>query len=253
MSNQEKEQIAMNNHTPNREASQRKKNNELNVIHPLVASWLTKNGYSYIHEYDMPDYGRVDFYATHPDGRKLLVEAKLDTLSKVMTQLAGYGVQMPEAQLAIAAPEDKFTEKAKHIAYKYNILVIPLEVTISREKYTQYAGNRLLSDGDIRDIVSADRIMRTPDKIVEFVKAWHLERDSNPLLDFIVLFHYANQSSPRVFSDDAVDHAVSVYADAFCECAYDKHPGYAGLLIEAVKAVKALAVLPRITGGALWE
>lgn len=243
----------MDKSSTNDNAKPRKRYNEANVIHPLVAAWLDKNGYSYIHEYPLPDFGVVDFYATHSDGHKLLVEAKLNTLSKVMTQLAGYGVQLPGVRLAIAAPAGAFTEQVKRVAYKYNVLTIPLEVNLSREGYAEYSSGRFLSDGDVMNAISADRIMRTPNEIVQFIKDWHSQRDSNPLLDFIMLFHYANQSSPKVFSDSTVEYAMSVYADAFCKCAHDKHPGYAELLVEAVKDVKALAVLPRITGGASWE
>jgi len=111
----------------------RRKINEVLEIHPLVAVWLTKNGYSYIHEYTMPDFGRVDFYATHSDGHTLLVEVKGDELSKVITQIAGYGVQIPNARLAIAAPQSIITDKIRNVASKYNVMVIELDYAPSND------------------------------------------------------------------------------------------------------------------------
>lgn len=123
MSNQEKEQIAMNNHTPNRRI------NETRDIHPLVAEWLTENGYTYEHEYKMPDYGVVDFLATHADGHKLLVEAKPYTNhKKAIFQALGYAIQLENVAPAIAIPEDALTPELKDIAGKYNVRVIGLNV-----------------------------------------------------------------------------------------------------------------------------
>lgn len=102
--------------------------NETRDIHPLVVEWLIRNGYSYIHEYKLPDYGIVDFYATHADGHILLVEAKGKRLAKVLTQLAGYGVQVMGAFLAVAAPEILFIPKIEKIANKHNIRLIKLDI-----------------------------------------------------------------------------------------------------------------------------
>lgn len=103
--------------------------NEVRDIHPLVALWLTQNGYSYIHEYRLPDYGIVDFYATHSDGHILLVEAKGERFSKVIAQLATYGNQIPSARLAIAVSEISITPKLEMLATKYNMFIIPLDTS----------------------------------------------------------------------------------------------------------------------------
>lgn len=102
-----------------------KRINETRDVHPLVAIWLTKNGYSYIHEYKMPEHGQVDFFATHSDGHKLLVEAKGDgSVEGAIFQVLSYGLQIPDARLSVAAP--KVTEKSQSLAEKYNVSLIVL-------------------------------------------------------------------------------------------------------------------------------
>lgn len=99
--------------------------NETRDIHPLVAIWLTKHGYSYIHEYRMPEHGQVDFFATHSDGHKLLVEAKGNgSVEGAIFQVLSYGLQMPDTRLAVAAPI--VTEKSQALAEKYNVSLIVL-------------------------------------------------------------------------------------------------------------------------------
>lgn len=99
---------------------------EVRNIHPSVMQWLDDNGYNYEHEYKLPDYGKVDFYATKGD-ESLLIEAKLKAITKVLVQLAGYGVQMPDAKLAIAVPIGKQDPEIVRIATKYNIAIIEIE------------------------------------------------------------------------------------------------------------------------------
>lgn len=108
---------------------------EIRDIHPIVAFWLTKNGYSYIHEYKLPDFGRVDFYATHADGHTLLVEAKGDdSLTRALFQVLGYSVQISGAKTAIAAPTKVITERFRAIADKYNVVLIEIDTLLIEQK-----------------------------------------------------------------------------------------------------------------------
>jgi hypothetical protein len=96
-------------------------------IHPAVAAWLTKNDYRYIHEYELADYGVVDFFAKHSSGHRLLVEAKgSQNPIRAIFQVIAYGVQVPDAKLAIASPKQMVTPRCLLIAAKYNVLVILL-------------------------------------------------------------------------------------------------------------------------------
>ena len=104
--------------------------NESRDIHPLVAVWLTKNGYSYVHEYRMPDFGRVDFYATHSDGHVLLVEAKGNlNATKAIFQVLSYGLQLENVRLSIAIPSSQKTERLINLTKKYGVEIIELDIT----------------------------------------------------------------------------------------------------------------------------
>jgi hypothetical protein len=152
----------MSNDTPKRRI------NESRDIHPLVAVWLTKNGYSYTHEYKLPDYGRVDFFATHSDGHKLLVEAKPEKQSKVITQLSGYGVQIPEARLSIALPKEEITPSIEAIAQKYNVGIISLDVdysSLSPSKETASGSFALFSTLDRLDFIQ--ELHKSPERITD--------------------------------------------------------------------------------------
>jgi hypothetical protein len=104
--------------------------NEVKDFHPLVAAWLIENGYTFIHEYDMPDYGRVDFFATHnPTGEQLIVECKPEKGIKAgIVQLAGYRVQMPSVAACLAVGKGSITPDIEAMATRYNIGIIGLDV-----------------------------------------------------------------------------------------------------------------------------
>jgi hypothetical protein len=106
--------------------------NEVKDFHPLVAAWLTENGYTFIHEYDMPDYGRVDFFATHPPtDEQLIVECKPEKGIKAgIVQLAGYRVQMSSVAACLAVSKYSITPDIEAMATKYNIGIIGIEVSI---------------------------------------------------------------------------------------------------------------------------
>jgi hypothetical protein len=99
---------------------------EVRNFHPLVMEWLSQNNYAFEYEYKLPDFGRVDFYATHADGHKLLIEAKLSSSPLTMPQIFGYGVQVPDARLAIAFPEGKISKRLREVCKKYNIQLIEI-------------------------------------------------------------------------------------------------------------------------------
>lgn len=230
--------------------------NETRDIHPLVALWLTKNGYSYIHEYKLPDYGRVDFFATHSDGHKLLVEAKVYDLHKVITQLAGYGVQMPEARLSIAAPLSAITDKIRGIAKKYGIGVIETP-EIERSNDNSDGVGRIDADTMMLSILAnraenTHLIIYSSQQIVSNVIEWHEERESTPLLDFFVLYHCVNQSDPDIYPDAAINFACDVYLEMILSFldAYPKE--YLQAVMDLFMHTKALATLPHLSGNKKW-
>lgn len=106
--------------------------NEVKDFHPLVAAWLTENGYAFIHEYDMPDYGCVDFFATHtPTGEQLIVECKPEKKIKSgIVQLAGYRVQMPSVAACLAVNKVNITPDIEAMAVKYSIGIIGIDVNL---------------------------------------------------------------------------------------------------------------------------
>lgn len=143
----------MNNDTP-----KTPKRVEVNQFHPLVAQWLTDNGYTYQHEYKMPDYGQVDFYATHEDGHKVLVECKLDRgISKGILQLVAYLVQTNDTSGMIAAIADAITNDDIRLANKHNIKIIPIEFsyTPSSDYIIRYDYNPFLTKIEMHSDVYA--------------------------------------------------------------------------------------------------
>lgn len=104
--------------------------NEVKDFHPLVAGWLHDNGYRFKHEYKMPDFGRVDFYAVK-NKAKLLVECKTEKLrvKRGIMQLAAYGLQVPEAQLLLAIPRGFIGSKGRALAERYEVQVLEIEVS----------------------------------------------------------------------------------------------------------------------------
>lgn len=102
---------------------------ERDVFHPLVAEWLEANGYTYEHEFALPDFGRVDFKATHKqDGHVLLVECKPnDYAIRAIMQVKTYAAQIPGAKAAIAVVAGRAAEEERRVASKHNVQIIELE------------------------------------------------------------------------------------------------------------------------------
>lgn len=128
--------------------------NEVKDFHPLVAAWLTANGYEFVHEYKMPEYGRVDFFAIHPTTRKItLVECKPEKdLNAGIFQLLGYHAQMPEAALWLAVDKASVTPSLKNLASKYNVEILEID--------TLGAGQESSESDEIFDIESFNMEMR---------------------------------------------------------------------------------------------
>lgn len=102
---------------------------EISVFHPLVASWLEDNEYLYEHEYKMPDFGRVDFFAKKGKS-SILIECKCEAgkIRKAIIQIAAYRLQIPECSAAIAIPLGWATKKLQEIAERYEVSIIEIEV-----------------------------------------------------------------------------------------------------------------------------
>lgn len=107
---------------------------EINVFHPLVESWLKSNGYSYVHEYKMPDFGRIDFFAKKGK-TKLLIECKCEKtkVRKAIIQVAAYRLQIPECNAAIAIPIGWASKHVHAVAARYEVAIIEIEVPEQNE------------------------------------------------------------------------------------------------------------------------
>lgn len=236
--------------------------NETRDIHPLVAVWLTKNGYSYVHEYTMPDFGRVDFYATHSDGHTLLVEAKGNDYHKVITQLAGYGIQIPEARKAVAIPLKRVSDKIKALTGKYGILLIEVDYQgdhsekRERDPIEDAANSQL-----VHRMMNTEKKLIAPEYVVNAVLAWHEAHNSHPLLDLLILYASCGQSNPEIWADSVVFSAQEIYSNAVLDVVVSstdnmtaKEALGAAKLIDMILDETAGAVsLPRIAGTSMWK
>lgn len=103
--------------------------NEIKDLHPLVANWLIENGYDYKHEYSLPDYGIVDFYATHREtGFEAMVECKIDGISKGIMQLATYDKQVAVNRSILACPVGMIKDRDKRLAQRYTIEIVEFAI-----------------------------------------------------------------------------------------------------------------------------
>lgn len=104
---------------------------ELNDFHPLIEQWLIDNDYSFVHEYKMPDFGRVDYYAIHnKTGRKLLIECKCDNrLRHAIVQVVSYRLQIPEAYAVVAIPKDWLSDELKLLAERYEVGILEFDIS----------------------------------------------------------------------------------------------------------------------------
>lgn len=108
---------------------------EVKDFHPLVAQWLTDNGYEYQHEVDLPDFGRADFLAKHKDGHNLIVECKItQSVNRTITQLRGYAVQIENPRLVLAIPGCLVTDNHHAVADRYGVEILKFDVAVEPAK-----------------------------------------------------------------------------------------------------------------------
>jgi hypothetical protein len=107
---------------------------EIRVIHPAFARWLEEHGFTYDYEVRMPEFGRADFVATHPDGAIWVIECKASLQQSVgyaCIQVIDYCMQLEcEAKPVLAAPQDTITPKAREIARRRGVQLIELAIPL---------------------------------------------------------------------------------------------------------------------------
>jgi hypothetical protein len=103
---------------------------ELGILHPSLANWLTKSGYTYEHHYAIPNIGIVDFLARRND-EILVIDAKESpkNLSRSLTQISDYRYHIDkQAVAAIALPAYTLTDKCQIMCKKRKIDIIALDI-----------------------------------------------------------------------------------------------------------------------------
>lgn len=165
--------------------------NESKNFHPLVAQWLTDNGYTFEHEYKMPDFGRADYFATHKvTKRQLLVECKCDkNLRKAIIQVAAYRLQIPEADATIAVPSGWLSDRDSDTAARYEVNVVEIDVS-DLESISQQRNIAVHSTFTSDFQKDFDESIRLKDSFIELAMKQqatidHLLRVSNHLLTLL--------------------------------------------------------------------
>lgn len=107
---------------------------EVEILHPATADWLIGNGYVYEHHVKMPVSGVADFVAISEDGEMVVIEVKRDptNLAHDIQQVKFYRDQYDSAaNVAIAMPLTKITDKARELAKLTNVRLIELRIVVA--------------------------------------------------------------------------------------------------------------------------
>lgn len=130
--------------------------NERHDFHPLVATWLENNGYSYRHEVKMPEYGRADFIAIHEDGHTLIVECKIDVAAKSkksLKQLLRYQRQIADSKAGYAIPLELVSDSIAESCVAYGIQLIPIYISDEIKNAIQLAYTNTVNHLDSGNIL----------------------------------------------------------------------------------------------------
>lgn len=125
---------------------------ELKVVHPAMAKWLEKEGFSYQHEVET-DMGVADFVAHHPDGRKWVIECKDHATEKAIFQVVAYKTALgADYQVVVAIPEWTITEEFRKRCEKTKTIIVLLNCDIEGQPtHQEYVDkNKKNSRRDVR-------------------------------------------------------------------------------------------------------
>jgi restriction endonuclease len=166
-----------------------KTSHEIQDFHPLVAKWLSENGYEYKHEVKMREYGQADFVAQNVDGETLLIECKLwlrkgagRAIAQVMDYCRQYG---NSCKPAIAVPESAINSSVIEACKYWGVRIIALPFTIQKAKNasTGYPSSQSIPINPAA-IVFADKCLCKPDEIVDAIREYHAEAGTSPLVQY---------------------------------------------------------------------
>lgn len=189
--------------------------NEIRAFHPMVAAWLAAHEYDYIHEYAMPDYGRVDFFATHRrTGEQLVVECKpnYDIRSGII-QVAGYRIQIPHSKAVIATIKGNLKPKHFEMGKKYDVEFLEFDVPNQRDsKQLQDTdnGNSIESQSTVK-AAFLHRLMHSPERVRDEILAYHENHGSSPVFDLLLALIESNHVLPEIYPVKLVDNTMMVF------------------------------------------
>lgn len=109
---------------------------EHEILHPAIALWLQKEGFTYETEVKMPEYGRADFVA-HRNAETWIVEAKLSKSTRTIAQVVDYCRQYGRSAIpVIAVPKGKDDEKLRNACDYWKVILLGIDVEIPERHYT---------------------------------------------------------------------------------------------------------------------
>lgn len=160
---------------------------EIRDFHPLVASWLTENGYTYKHEFKMPEYGKADFVAQHADGHRLIVECKIGYGARdgrSIIQLLDYGRQMPDCRMAYAIPSHLVSDNIIKLCENYSVMLLPIHVDSETDPIQIETNTKNTAFSNLMSWIEfRDKCRCSPAKAVDEIVRFHDRYGTSPVMD----------------------------------------------------------------------
>jgi hypothetical protein len=226
---------------------------ETRDFHPVVQDWLEDNGYDCEHEYTLPEYGRVDFFAIHKaSGERFLIECKIDAgdITPGLFQVHSYRLQLPGVNAMLAIPPFAASEKHFELAQKYGIKIIEVDLPILNQDNFEEPPSSTLIEQASRRIEFLRKAIFDPEAMLNDVLAYHRHYQTSPVFDVLLLLMEVQGSNPEYYPDDAVKEAINQYLSVLAMWSrLEIGPRTPLDAIEIFKDTKRSFVLAKSSGG----
>ncbi len=172
---------------------------EIRDFHPLVADWLTTNGYTHKHHVKLPLGGTADFVATK-DGQTFVVECKIGVPNyRAIVQTLDYCSQIDGALPMIFANEtsESFERMCQNKGIPFHVLDMPYDP--ENRGGTDAAWEQVFNRLKLKSRFQTDMIA-----LMREVIELHDSISSCAIKDLWELCMRTNNDAPIVFIDDYI-------------------------------------------------
>lgn len=227
---------------------------EVKSFHPLVEQWLIENNYTVEHHKTVPNYGIVDFYATHnTDNTRLVIECKCrqSAIAAGIQQAIWYAKELDSLfgvfhVPCIAFPSQfKLARPSHQKCESNNVTVIKVDGYIEPSEYNYDP----FIDGYKSDVAFTAafvyELARNPQSKIDLVVEFHKDKDSSPLYDLIELWEILKSEIYRHCNRTGKEYQKEVipYKNYFLEVLNVYSDG----IVDACLIVEAVEIFPHPT------